>query len=201
MCGPSPAKLTRAHPCALLGPACSTSHTWSFPSSSTMGISLPPGAVPCSRAFGEARASGLCRKRLAFVSSETQSERDDLNHAAGSRSRLRRGVWSHPCLFHPGLAECPPAALSIPTPHSAKDPGCGAGTPPPWCPSLPALLAPGPQVSTWERSRYLHPIVSQAREGCPGTHTIPGSRCWAPPGFKHSRNLGQRDLDHPTGQK
>lgn len=129
MCGPSPAKLTRAHPCALLGPACSTSHTWSFPSSSTMGISLPPGAVPCSRAFGEARASGLCRKRLAFVSSETQSERDDLNHAAGSRSRLRRGVWSHLCSFHPGLAECPPAALSIPTPHSAKDPGCGAGIP------------------------------------------------------------------------
>lgn len=69
MCGPSSSKLARAHPCALLGPACSTFHTWSSfilpagDSSSPRGCSVLPGA------FGAARAwlkDGALQKTLGF---------------------------------------------------------------------------------------------------------------------------------------
>lgn len=92
------------------------------------GFLSPPGLFRAPVHLGRLVPRGFAENAW-LLCVQKQSERDDLNHAAGSRSRLRRGVWSHPCLFHPGLAECPPAALSIPTPHSAKDPGCGAGIP------------------------------------------------------------------------
>lgn len=172
------------------------------PASSTMGISLPPGLFcapgsiwgvgACLKDGALQETLGFCAGRHTQCKDAAGSSRDALNRAPGSRSRLRCG------LFHPGLAESPPAALSIPKPCSAGCQGSqlwGWATPP----SSPGSRIPRLSHGTGPIT-FIHPVLSQAREGYPGTATTPAFSFWAPLGLGTAETRS-RGVGITTGQK
>lgn len=143
------------------------------PASSTLGISLPPGAVLCSQGqlgmlvCGFAENVWLLCIQNQPVQRCSDSSRDALNGAPGSRSRLRFGVWSRDTSVYSSLAWLSDLQQPWVLPPSlcrAQDPGSAAGTPPLWAGLRPPQLSwlQDLQVFTRERSHHLHPIVSQA---------------------------------------
>lgn len=211
MCGPNPPKLARAHPCALLAPARSTSHTWSFSFILHDGDFSPPGAVPRSRGrLGRLRLKegalqetlGFCAFRHTQGKDAAGSSRDALNREQEQTQTWFSGLFLLAWLSGLTSPECSHTSL-----QAAK---LWSWDTPPWAgPSLPGLLALGSPGFTWDRSHHLHPVLSQAPEGYPGTATAPGFRFWAPLGLNTaeiwSRGIGitsqvKNDKDQSTPQ-